>query len=225
MSVSIPEHTVDIWAGIAIGQAFPNAGLWAPTPRGPDRWDVGLRRAPGDGKIVIFENKGNTALKRQASDGAPDHNIAIWQKQLREYVMDPKLKNLVYYVLPRQPWSVPGPGPIPDEAHHWPTAGQWMWVVSAMDLDAYLGARKSLRSSEPALGALPARTLDQFLAELRDCRDVDSLAVFEGEEPPRGERGSRGRAPSVLASFIPYSDLSDLGRSNFERLRARKAAS
>jgi hypothetical protein len=55
MPVAIPEHTVDVWAGILIDRAFPTARIWAPTQLSSPDFDLASKTR--EGKLFVLENK------------------------------------------------------------------------------------------------------------------------------------------------------------------------
>ncbi len=215
---SLPEHTVDIWVASAIARRFPGAATWAPSPRqdGGGIWDMGFRRWPLDGKVVIFENKATVALTRPAPNGQPDHRVDIGWAQLSDYKAgDPNVWQRLFYVLPWPPWQGVPAGPpvplLPTEANHAPASVAWLWVVKADALEAYLAAtgRRSLKSSEVSGLGLNAQPLDAFLDDLADCERISELAVWEGESMETGKSSPRktGTPPTPVAAFIPVQDL------------------
>src|ERR1035437_2908632 len=105
--VSIPEHTVDCWVSIYLAEALPNIELWAPTPMGPDNWDIAGSLGPG--QLFLLESKS----AKPVQNWMPIRNtprIEINRHQLAPYLGFPP--KLVYCLLPDPPWKgVPPPPP------------------------------------------------------------------------------------------------------------------
>ena len=235
MRVSIPERTVDAWVAIALARKFKNAPIWLPTNQGVDDWDLVFGPGPQTGKLVILENKSATPIAR----GPGDHRIAINRSQLARYCQNSDLNLRTFYVLPSPPWAdAPAPVVLPPQSMERDTADQWLHVVAAPDLDAYLGAkRKSLRASE--MHHLPSRSLAVFFEELHQCEwsrtwvqdlygesldrwftgpeegAAEDLSLFRVERERR--RDGVATTLSPVTALIPPEDLSSAAQARLAR--------
>lgn len=182
----LPERTVDAWTAIDVVEHFPRALLWSPTQNDPKNWD--LAAGLGDGKIIIFENKG-VCLDLNA---ATAYFVSIDLDQLRAYAtlrhtVWPVRQQIAYYVLPDPPWDPPW-RPHADDVlpmmakHRLPAAGAgasdtWFFAVGAEDLAHYLdafGRRAGQRSRRLRVKEIRritnAQPLHDLLEEVRACR-------------------------------------------------------
>jgi len=207
---SLPEHTIDAWVAVSICTTFPDALIWAPTPRNlSSGWDYGAEL--GDGKTFLLENKATELLK-----SGSDHEIKIGHKQLNQYCTLTKLTGHppLFYVLPNPPWLVQPnqTDPVPLEAAHRIVPvpfGDWTWVVSCLDLKKYVGRKKSIRTS--TLPSTGWSTLSKFLQEVKACNIVPKIQgnVVDRSDLNVGTQDDQQlqHNDTLLAVFVPKENL------------------
>lgn len=195
MTLRLPEHVVDVWLGIEVHRAIPQALIWAPTPRAQPAWDVGMAQ-PGR-KTALFECKGT--IVREASG---EHRIPIDIDQLVNYAIGrhggAELMRRLYYLLPCPPWDGRMAGPdgvsVPAVAEHRTHPARfddWSWVVPSDGVLAYLTGMRLITQHSHDLhpniaqrlsGALPLR---EFLEKFAKCEvgvvETDSIPVRQAE--------------------------------------------
>jgi hypothetical protein len=209
MPVSFPERTLEQWFAAYVLARYPGAELWAPTQNDQFNWDAAF----GNGKLFIFECKRGFSNRRST-------RVDIDVDQLNWYLGIGRLRDCVFYLLPDprrpDPNLAPGPGsqlglpygaPMaqprqgaaqPGAALPKPhvvaraTLDQWMFVSSAVSLQAYLQSTK--RRSVPSPGSnvrLAPEPVGTFFTNADNClrgyrdspdtpvpiRDVPRLAV------------------------------------------------
>jgi hypothetical protein len=230
---SLPERTVDAWVSSAVCTAFPHARIWGPTQNMEEaNWDYGL--SLGDGKILVFEDKGTTPVQRRRKRPLYTHRIYIDLGQLDWYCdrVEPTTGAPVYYVLPQPPWigAATGSGITPDQAicRVNSVAGlfdEWAFVSRASDLRKELGGRRNSIDTDQ-LPFADAISLTEFFRRMRACQvgkrisgsgDSSSLVAKApqqaGQLPvsytadridPRQQQAYVG---SAIAVFVPAQDL------------------
>jgi hypothetical protein len=149
---TLPERAVDTWLAAYLASQLPRVALWAPTQRTKVDFDMSVL---GDGKLFVLEQKAPILHRTKTVE---DHAIQIdvgHTRQLWRYCTDKQLTGLVWYVLPRPPYSaVQGAGRgaslLPEIAgariagHRWPGAGKgrpcqdWFHLVPAQSLYVWL---------------------------------------------------------------------------------------
>jgi hypothetical protein len=228
---SLPERTVDAWVSAVICATFPHARIWGPTQNIEEtNWDYGL--SLGDGKLLILEDKGTTAVLRKRKKPLDTHRIDIDVDQLTWYCDDvePATGVPVYYVLPQPPWFGDSTGSkvVPNEAicrvdsRAGPFA-EWAFISRSGDLRAELGSRHSIYTDQlPFTGA---STLAEFFRRAQGC-EVGKRVSGSGEPSSLIAKAPEqaGREPeavayqtdnpsqlqyvgSALAVFLPAQDL------------------
>ncbi len=228
---SLPERTVDAWVSSAICATFPHARIWGPTQNIVEtNWDYGL--SLGDGKLLILEDKGTTAVSRKRKKPLDTHRIDIHIGQLSWYCdeVEPVTEVPVYYVLPQPPWfgDPTGSRVVPEQAicRVESAAGsfsEWVFVSRSGDLRAELGSQRSIYTDQlPFTGAT---TLAEFFRRAQQCEigkrisgsgEPSSLiakaSAQSGREPETAayETDDQNRLQyigSALAVFLPAQDL------------------
>ena len=203
MPCSLPERTVDSWVSVRIAEAFPHALIWSPTQRLPDNWDMAAEF--GDGKLLIFENKGSDPPSRRSIG----HRVWINTVQLDSYIRRVQPQVDVFYVLPDPPWPGEPTGSryVPIEAVYRATCGDWLWVMRADDLRARVRGRGQRWVSGGEIPTWPQTiSLTAFLAGVRACQI--GVLLTKGDPGGRLDTLVSGHMPgSALAAFIPVQDL------------------
>ena len=142
---AIPEKTLEHWSSMYLARRFPRCQLWWPSV-GEDISVESLPNRPG--KSLLLEVKTTDWSKSRW-----EHRLTIDVEQLRIYQRSPIP---VYYVFPMPPWQG-----VLDEGHSWLAGkprsslingghgwfGDWLFVVRAETLWAWLGRRRSQDSA------------------------------------------------------------------------------
>lgn len=187
---TLPEHSVDCWAAIAVRRIFPRAAIWAPTQNARGNWDMAIG-AGAPYKALLFENKGcefRAANRRRPARHAISLNIA----QLRMWAF--QTGPPVFYVLPNPRWAavppsaelplasqcglptVPGSRCASCGTSHAQGFGDWASVLRADRLlsaiPAKRGAASFTRDASYFAGLSGALPLSRFLREVAECRHV-----------------------------------------------------
>jgi hypothetical protein len=162
---TLPERAVDTWIAVYLASEFPEMSLWAPTQRTAVDFDLSVSE---DGKLFVLEQKAPVLHKKYLL-----HYIQLdVARQLWRYCTDPGLAGLVWYVLPRPPYSAGyaagrGASLLPDIAsartpgHKWGSGlpcEDWFHIVPARDLYEWLwnpGSTRFFMPPLPPLGGVP----------------------------------------------------------------------
>jgi len=228
---SLPERTVDAWVSTAICSRFPHARIWGPTQNIEEtNWDYGL--SLGDGKLLIFEDKGTTGVARKQKQPLETHRINIDIDQLSWYCneVEPTTGVPVYYVLPKPPWfgDPTGSKVVPDQAicRVSSVAGpftDWAFAIRSLDLRVNLDGGSAIYTDQ--LPLKETLTLSEFFTRVQQCEigkrisgtgESSSLITKTPEQVSRESDdtiytpGSLDRVQyigSALAVFLPAEDL------------------